>query len=144
MGESFAKNGNLATTPLSGAAIHQIVRRRATHTGYRPTALSKLGGHSLRAAFVTQGTRNGADGTATERQTGHARLDSVEAYRREHAPIVGNAIANIGLWQVIRPAFFTKWLYFLTARGNPTSPHAAPVLDSLSYVDASARWCSLR
>ncbi|MBY6708087.1 hypothetical protein HQ308_14875 [Rhodococcus sp. BP-241] len=29
------------------------------------------------------------------------------------------------------PAFFTKWLYFVTARGNPTSPLAAPILDAL-------------
>ena len=72
-------------------------RRRAEHAGYDPTALAKLGGHSLRAGFVTQGTRNGADGSAIARQTGHASLDSVEVYRREHAPLVGNAVNQIGL-----------------------------------------------
>lgn len=80
-----------------GAAIHQSIRRRAAHAGYDPTALAKLGGHSLRAGFVTQGTRNGADGSAIARQTGHASLDSVEVYRREHAPLVGNAVTDIGL-----------------------------------------------
>lgn len=94
---AVAKNGNLASTPLSGAAIHQTIRRRAEHAGYDPTALAKLGGHSLRAGFVTQGTRNGADGSAIARQTGHASLDSVEVYRREHAPLVGNAVTDIGL-----------------------------------------------
>lgn len=79
---AVAKNGNLGTAALSGAAIHQTIRRRAEHAGYDPAALAKLGGHSLRAGFVTQGTRNGADGSAIARQTGHASLDSVEVYRR--------------------------------------------------------------
>ena len=94
---AIAKNGNLGDTPLSGAAIHQTIRRRADHAGFDPTALAKLGGHSLRAGFVTQGTRNGADGSAIARQTGHASLDSVEVYRREHTPLVGNAVNDIGL-----------------------------------------------
>ena len=94
---AVAKNGNLGATALSGAAIHQTIRRRAEHAGYGPTALSKLGGHSLRAGFVTQGTRNGADGSAIARQTGHASLDSVEVYRRENAPLLGNAVTEIGL-----------------------------------------------
>nr|WP_329955996.1 integrase [Rhodococcus fascians] len=91
------KNGNLGATAVSGAAIHQTIRRRAEHARYNPTAVSKLGGHSLRAGFVTQGTRNGADGSAIARQTGHASLDSVEVYRREHAPLQGNAVTDIGL-----------------------------------------------
>lgn len=94
---AIAQNGNLGAAALSGAAIHNTIRRRAEHAGYDPTAITKLGGHSLRAGFVTQGTRNGADSTAIARQTGHARLDSVEVYRREHAPLVGNAVADIGL-----------------------------------------------
>ncbi|OZE93204.1 integrase [Rhodococcus sp. 14-2686-1-2] len=94
---AIAKNGNLGATPLSGAAIHQTIRRRAEHAGFDHTSLTKLGGHSLRAGFVTQGTRNGADGSAIARQTGHASLDSVEVYRREHAPLVGNAVTDIGL-----------------------------------------------
>jgi integrase len=94
---AIAKSGNLGDTPLSGAAIHQTIRRRADHAGFDPAALAKLGGHSLRAGFVTQGTRNGADGSAIARQTGHASLDSVEVYRREHAPLVGNAVTDIGL-----------------------------------------------
>nr|WP_141136573.1 tyrosine-type recombinase/integrase [Rhodococcus kyotonensis] len=94
---AIAQNGNIGTTALSGAAIHKTIRRRAEHAGYDPTALTKLGGHSLRAGFVTQGTRNGADSTAIARQTGHTRLDSVEVYRREHAPLIGNAVLDIGL-----------------------------------------------
>lgn len=70
---TVAKNGKRSDTPLSGAATHQSIRRRAERAGYDPTALAKLDGHSLRAGFVTQGTRNGAYGSST------ARLDSVEA-----------------------------------------------------------------
>lgn len=29
------------------------------------------------------------------------------------------------------PAFFTTWLYFVTARGDATAPAASPVLDAL-------------
>ncbi|SNT50270.1 integrase [Rhodococcoides kyotonense] len=94
---AIAQNGNLGATALSGAAIHKTIRRRAEHAGYDPAALTKLGGHSLRAGFVTQSTRNGADSTAIARQTGHTRLDSIEVYRREHAPLVGNAVTEIGL-----------------------------------------------
>nr|WP_157105236.1 tyrosine-type recombinase/integrase [Rhodococcus kyotonensis] len=94
---AVAKNGNLGATPLSGASIHMTIRRRAEHAGYDPTIIAKLGGHSLRAGFVTQGTRNGADGSAIARQTGHASLNSVEVYRREHAPLTGNAVTDIGL-----------------------------------------------
>ncbi|MDJ0396209.1 integrase [Rhodococcus sp. G-MC3] len=94
---AIAQNGNLGSTALSGAAIHQTIRRRAAQAGFDPSALAKLGGHSLRAGFVTQSTRNGADGSAIARQTGHASLDSVEVYRREHAPLVGNAVTEIGL-----------------------------------------------
>lgn len=94
---AVAKNGNLGITALSGAAIHQTIRCRAEQAGFDPAELAKLGGHSLRAGFVTQGTRNGADGTAFARQTGHASLDSVKVYRREHAPLVGNAVNEIGL-----------------------------------------------
>lgn len=92
-----AKNGNLGLAAQSGAAIHQTIRRRADHAGFDPAALAKLGGHSLHAGFVTQGTRNGADGSAIARQTGHASLDSFKIYRREHAPLVGNAVTDIGL-----------------------------------------------
>ncbi|OZF53102.1 site-specific integrase [Rhodococcus sp. 14-2470-1a] len=94
---AIAKNGNLGATALSGAAIHQTIRRRAEQAGYDHAALAKLGGHSLRAGFVTQGTRNGADGSAVARQTGHASVDSVEVYRRVHTPLVGNAVTEIGL-----------------------------------------------
>ena len=77
----IATNGNLGDTALSGAAIHQTIRRAAPRMS-APTLLPwrNWGGYSLRARFVTRGIRNGADGSAIVRQTGHTSLDSVEIY----------------------------------------------------------------
>ncbi len=69
---SIRKNGNLSDTPLSGAAVHKAIRRRAAQAGYDPEIVQQLGGHSLRAGFVTQAFRNGASAHAIMRQTGHS------------------------------------------------------------------------
>ncbi|MGV8875259.1 MAG: site-specific integrase [Rhodococcus sp. (in: high G+C Gram-positive bacteria)] len=94
---SVRKNGNLSETPLSGAAVHAAIRRRATRAGYDPDIVAQLGGHSLRAGFVTQAFRNGADAHAIMRQTGHTTPSMVEIYARENAPLVGNAVKDLGL-----------------------------------------------
>ncbi|WP_328813590.1 site-specific integrase [Rhodococcus sp. NBC_00297] len=94
---AIAKNGNLGTTPLSGAAIHKTIRRRAERAGYDATLTAQLGGHSLRSGFVTQAFRNGSDAHAIMRQTGHATPAMLERYARENAPLIGNAVTEIGL-----------------------------------------------
>ncbi|AOD24798.1 integrase (plasmid) [Rhodococcus sp. p52] len=94
---SIRKNGNLSDTPLSGAAVHQAIRRRAAQAGYDPEIVKQLGGHSLRAGFVTQAFRNGASAHAIMRQTGHTTPAMLETYAREHAPLIGNAVTNLGL-----------------------------------------------
>ena len=94
---SIRKNGNLSDTPLSGAAVHAAIRRRAAGAGYDPDVVAQLGGHSLRAGFVTQAFRNGADAHAIMRQTGHATPGMVEIYARENAPLVGNGVTDLGL-----------------------------------------------
>ncbi|MGU3438462.1 tyrosine-type recombinase/integrase [Actinomycetes bacterium M1A6_2h] len=94
---AVAKNGNLGSATLSGAAIHSTIRRRAGHAGYDPTLVSQLGGHSLRAGFVTQSFRNGSDAHAIARQTGHSSMAMLELYARENAPLIGNAVNDIGL-----------------------------------------------
>lgn len=93
---AIAKNGNLGATPLSGAAIPQTIRRRAQY-GLRPHRPRQARRSLTQAGFVTQGTQNGVDGSAIARQTGHASLDSIEVYRREHTPLVANAVTDIGL-----------------------------------------------
>ncbi|MBJ7351678.1 MAG: tyrosine-type recombinase/integrase, partial [Rhodococcus sp.] len=94
---SIRKNGNLSQTALSGAAVHAAIRRRAGRAGYDADLLAQLGGHSLRAGFVTQAFRNGADAHAIMRQTGHRSPGMVEIYARENAPLVGNAVNDLGL-----------------------------------------------
>ncbi|MGV9868387.1 tyrosine-type recombinase/integrase [Rhodococcus koreensis] len=94
---AIAKNGNLSDTALSGASVHAAIRRRAAAAGYDENVVAQLGAHSLRAGFVTQAFRNGADAHAIMRQTGHATPAMVELYAREHTPLVGNAVNEIGL-----------------------------------------------
>lgn len=94
---SIAKNGNLSPTALSGAGVHAAVRRRAGAAGYDETLVASLGGHSLRAGFVTQAFRNGADAHSIMRQTGHKSTGMLEVYARENAPLMGNAVTEIGL-----------------------------------------------
>ncbi|MCW3472288.1 tyrosine-type recombinase/integrase [Rhodococcus pyridinivorans] len=94
---SIRKNGNLSDTALSGAAVHKAIRRRAAQAGYDPDIVQQLGGHSLRAGFVTQAFRNGASAHAIMRQTGHSTPAMLEVYARENAPLIGNAVTNLGL-----------------------------------------------
>ncbi|WP_425383330.1 site-specific integrase [Rhodococcus ruber] len=94
---AIRRNGNLSETALSGAAVHAAIRRRAAHAGYDPELVQQLGGHSLRAGFVTQAFRNGASAHAIMRQTGHTTPAMLEVYAREHAPLLGNAVTNLGL-----------------------------------------------
>lgn len=94
---AIRKNGNLSATALSGASVHAAIRRRAAVAGYDPELVTQLGGHSLRAGFVTQAFRNGADAHAIMRQTGHTTPGMVEIYARENAPLLGNAVNNLGL-----------------------------------------------
>lgn len=94
---AIAKNGNLSTTPLSSSSVHGAVRRRAGAAGYDETLVASLGGHSLRAGFVTQAFRNGADAHAIMRQTGHKSVGMLEVYAREYTPLMGNAVTDIGL-----------------------------------------------
>ncbi len=89
--------GHIAATALSGAAVHKMIRRRAAAAGYDPAFVARLGGHSLRAGFVTQAFRAGADAHAIMRQTGHASPAMLEVYAREHAPLIGNAVTTLGL-----------------------------------------------
>ncbi|MGV9947031.1 site-specific integrase [Rhodococcus aetherivorans] len=94
---SVRKNGNISIGGLSGAGVHHAIRRRAELAGYDPDIVKQLGGHSLRAGFVTQAFRNGASAHAIMRQTGHSTPAMLEVYAREHAPLLGNAVTNLGL-----------------------------------------------
>lgn len=51
---SVRRSGRLTATALSGAGVHAVIRRRVLAAGFDPEAVERLGGHSLRAGFVTQ------------------------------------------------------------------------------------------
>ncbi|SKU53665.1 integrase [Mycobacteroides abscessus subsp. abscessus] len=91
------RNGVLSKGPLSGAGVHAVIRRRALRAGFDPEAVERLGGHSLRAGFVTQAARAGADHHSIMRQTGHRTPAMVTRYVRESAPLIGNAVTVLGL-----------------------------------------------
>ncbi|QQG95912.1 tyrosine-type recombinase/integrase [Mycobacteroides chelonae] len=91
------RNGVLSEGPLSGAGIHAVIRRRALRAGFQREAVERLGGHSLRAGFVTQAARAGADHHSIMRQTGHRTPAMVTRYVRESAPLIGNAVTVLGL-----------------------------------------------
>ena len=82
---------------MSGDAIAAMIQRRAGQAGYGPAQTQQLGGHSLRAGFVTEAFRAGADAYAIMRQTGHRSPMMQEIYAREHALLVGNAVTRLGL-----------------------------------------------
>ncbi|NKS26626.1 tyrosine-type recombinase/integrase [Rhodococcus hoagii] len=87
-------NGNIGDSALTGQGIHGVIRRAAADAGLSPAKIAKLGGHSLRAGFVTQAFRNGAQAHEVMRQTGHKNPATLEIYAREHNPLTGNAVAG--------------------------------------------------
>jgi len=88
------KTGVPGSDALSGHVVGAVVKRRAAAAGLNPARFS---GHSLRAGFVTQAVRGGADAGSIMRQTGHRSHAMVELYRRENAPLIGNAVTTLGL-----------------------------------------------
>ena len=90
---AIRKGGRLLDTAVTGDALHAMVQRRAAAAGID----GQVGFHSLRAGFVTQARRAGADHRAVRRQTRHSSDAMVELYDRDHSPLAGNAITRLGL-----------------------------------------------
>ncbi|WP_137876519.1 site-specific integrase [Rhodococcus sp. Q] len=91
------KNGNFSDAALSGAAVHAVIRSRAAAAGMSADDVAMLGGHSLRAGFVTEAISNGADPHSIIRQTGHASQATIEIYARERTPMENNAVRHLGM-----------------------------------------------
>lgn len=88
------RHGNIAVHRLSDFAVAVIVKRLAKKAGL-PTP--QLSGHSLRAGFVTEAKKNGADYPAIMDQTGHTKLDTVHGYNRRKKKWQKPASAKLGL-----------------------------------------------
>jgi integrase len=93
---SIRKNGNLSATPLSGSSMHLVIRRRARLAGYDEDFVARLGVQSLRAGFITQAVRNGADPHSILRYTGHVRVAALQRYTEGDQP-VDDAVPPLGL-----------------------------------------------
>lgn len=87
-------DGVIHDAPMSGSAINAAVKRRVHAAGLDA---SEFGAHSLRAGFVTQALRGGADYAEVMRQTGHTSPAMVGVYARETDPLRGNAVTKLGL-----------------------------------------------
>lgn len=90
----ITRHGAVSIRRLSAAAVGQILQRYAAAAGMNP---DRIGGHSLRAGFVTQAARAGASNRAIMRQTGHRSHAMVDRYVREAAPLRDNAVTELGL-----------------------------------------------
>jgi integrase len=86
--------GEIGDAAVTGEALRVMVKRRARAAGLDDTDVSF---HSLRAGFVTQARRNGAEHRAVRRQTRHSSDAMVELYDRDQAPLLGNAVTTLGI-----------------------------------------------
>lgn len=86
-------NGIITAHALTGAGVHQVVKDRAAAAGL----VNGYGAHSLRAGFVTQAKRAGADNRSIRKQTGHGSDATMELYDREYDPGHNNAAKRLGL-----------------------------------------------
>ena len=55
------KTGAIGARAMTGHGIDEMIQRRAAAAGFTAAQVDKLGGHSLRAGFVTEAFRAGAD-----------------------------------------------------------------------------------
>ncbi|RIJ77984.1 integrase [Nakamurella silvestris] len=90
----FTPAGWLAGRRLHRERVRGTVRAEAAKAGLDPAVVARLGGHSLRAGFVTDAMAAGARPDEIMRQTGHRNASTVEIYRRDR-PIVGNAVLRL-------------------------------------------------
>lgn len=90
---SIDRQGRLGAR-LHAQSVNLIVKKLAKVEGLSADLVS---GHSLRAGFVTEAARAGADLNSIRRQTGHASLDMLARYMRDVTPFFGNANNCLGM-----------------------------------------------
>lgn len=88
------RHEQLSDKRLTDFAVAVIIKRAAKKAGL-PTP--QLSGHSLRAGFVTEAKKNGADDAAIMDQTGHKSLAMVHRYHRRTKKWVKPASSKLGL-----------------------------------------------
>jgi integrase len=88
------RHEHLSDKRLTGFAVAVIIKRLAKKAGL---PIPQLSGHSLRAGFVTEAKKNGADYPAIMDQTGHTSLNTVVGYNRRKKKWEKPASAKLGL-----------------------------------------------
>jgi integrase len=89
------RHEQLGPNRLTGHAVAVILKRAAKKAG--GFSVARLAGHSLRAGFVTEAKKNGADDAAIMDQTGHKSLATVHGYNRRKKKWEKPASAKLGL-----------------------------------------------
>lgn len=90
---SIDRNGRLLGR-LHPQSVNLILKALARQEGLSAELTS---GHSLRAGFVTEAARVGADLASIQRQTGHTSLEMLARYIRDMDPFFGNANNKLGV-----------------------------------------------
>jgi integrase len=88
------RHEQLSDQRLTDFAVAFIIKRVAKKAGL---ATLQLSGHSLRAGFVTEAKKHGADDAAIMDQTGHKSLAMVHRYHRRPKKWEKPASAKLGL-----------------------------------------------
>ena len=88
------RHGNVKQTRLSAQSVALVLKRAADAAGL-PTR--DVSGHSLRAGFVTEAKKHGADDAAIMDQTGHKSLAMVQRYHRRARKWEKPASSKLGL-----------------------------------------------
>lgn len=90
----ISRHEHISDQRLTDFAVAVIIKRVAKKAGL-PTP--QLSGHSLRAGFVIEAKKNGADYPAIMDQTGHTKLETVHGYNRRKKKWQRPASAKLGL-----------------------------------------------
>lgn len=88
------RHGNVKATRLTAHSV-AFVLKRAAAAAELPTA--EISGHSLRAGFVTEAKKHGADDAAIMDQTGHKSIEMVHRYHRRAKKWEKPASEKLGL-----------------------------------------------
>lgn len=88
------RHGNVKSQRLTAHSVARILKRAAAAAGLSTREVS---GHSLRAGFVTEAKKHGADDAAIMDQTGHKSLAMVQRYHRRAKKWEKPASEKLGL-----------------------------------------------
>lgn len=135
---------------LDRRAVAQIVEDNATTSPVGSFAASMVWGHgnsgygAHRTAAILQNDRS--QGAPLSNAVVSKLEQSIEVSRAQGAVEGYRYLNNRSRGKIagLGPAFFTKWLFFVTARGDVESDNAAPVLDKLVIDWMNRNGVSLR